>query len=158
MRSAYGMVLWDRTFDMVKERYPDVETDSMLIDRACMEMIRAPEQFDVIVASNLFGDILTDIGAMVTGSMGLAQSANLNPVGNGPSMFEPTHGTAPDIEGKGLANPMAQILTGAMMLRHLGENGQGPASNSRSCEYWPKARFSRQTWAAIRALPASGMP
>ena len=122
---GYGMVLWDRTFDAVKERYPDVETDSMLIDRACMEMIRAPEQFDVIVASNLFGDILTDIGAMVTGSMGLAQSANLNPVGNGPSMFEPTHGTAPDIEGKGLANPMAQILTGAMMLRHLGEEGAG---------------------------------
>ena len=122
---GYGMVLWDRTFDMVKERYPDVETDSMLIDRACMEMIRAPEQFDVIVASNLFGDILTDIGAMVTGSMGLAQSANLNPVGNVPSMFEPTHGTAPDIEGKGLANPMAQILTGAMMLRHLGEKRAG---------------------------------
>ncbi len=118
---GFGMVLWDRTFDMVRERYPDIETDSMLIDRACMEMIRAPEQFDVIVASNLFGDILTDIGAMVTGSMGLAQSANLNPGGNGPSMFEPTHGTAPDIEGKGLANPMAQILTGAMMLRRLGE-------------------------------------
>ncbi len=93
----------------------------MLIDRACMEMIRAPGQFDVIVASNLFGDILTDIGAIVTGSMGLAQSANVNPERIGPSMFEPTHGTAPDIAGKGLANPMAQILTGSMMLRHLGE-------------------------------------
>ncbi len=118
---GYGMALWDRTFEAVSERYPEIETDSMLIDRACMEMIRAPEQFDVLVASNLFGDIITDVSAMVTGSMGLAQSANLSPERVGPSMFEPTHGTAPDIAGKGLANPMAQILTGAMMLRHLGE-------------------------------------
>ncbi|MEX0762480.1 MAG: tartrate dehydrogenase [Dehalococcoidia bacterium] len=118
---GYGMVLWDRTFDIVKERYPDIETESYLIDRACMEFIRRPESFDVVVASNLFGDILTDIGAQITGSMGLAQSANLDPTKKSPSMFEPTHGSAPDIAGKGIANPMAQVLTGAMMLRHLGE-------------------------------------
>jgi tartrate dehydrogenase/decarboxylase/D-malate dehydrogenase len=90
-----------------------------------MEFIRKPEQFDVVVASNLFGDILTDIGAIITGSIGLAQSANVNPEKEHPSMFEPTHGSAPDIAGKKLANPMAQVLTGAMMLRHLGEQKAG---------------------------------
>ncbi len=115
------MTLWDRTFDRVAEGYPDIETQSLLVDAACMEFIRRPETFDVVVASNLFGDILTDIGAMITGSLGLAASANLNPDRSVPSMFEPVHGSAPDIAGKGIANPMAQILTGAMMLRHLGE-------------------------------------
>ena len=122
---GYGMVLWDRTFNAVAERYADIKTDSYLIDRACMEFIRKPEQFDVVVASNLFGDILTDIGAIITGSIGLAQSANVNPEKDHPSMFEPTHGSAPDIAGKGIANPMAQVLTGAMMLRHLGEQKTG---------------------------------
>ena len=86
-----------------------------------MDFIRKPEVFDVVVGSNLFGDILTDIGAIITGSMGLASSANLDPDGRYPSMFEPVHGSAPDIMGQGVANPMAQVLTGAMMLRHLGE-------------------------------------
>ena len=86
-----------------------------------MDFIRRPEEFDVVVASNLFGDILTDIGAMITGSLGLASSGNINPDKDHPSMFEPTHGSAPDIAGKGIANPMAQMLTGAMMLDHLGE-------------------------------------
>jgi tartrate dehydrogenase/decarboxylase/D-malate dehydrogenase len=122
---GYGMVLWDRTFKLVAAEYPDIQTDSYLIDRACMEFIRKPEQFDVVVASNLFGDILTDIGAIITGSIGLAQSANVNPERKHPSMFEPTHGSAPDIAGKGLANPMAQVLTGAMLLRHLGEQNAG---------------------------------
>ncbi len=122
---GYGMVLWDRTFQLVASEYPDIKTDSYLIDRACMEFIRKPEQFDVVVASNLFGDILTDIGAIITGSIGLAQSANINPDRKIPSMFEPTHGSAPDIAGKKIANPMAQVLTGAMMLRHLGEQEAG---------------------------------
>ena len=87
-----------------------------------MEMVRKPEMFDVIVAGNLFGDIITDIGAIISGSMGLASSANINPDTSVPSMFEPTHGSAPDIAGQGIANPMAQILTAAMMLRHLGEH------------------------------------
>ena len=115
------MTLWDRTFDAVAGEYPDIETRSLLIDAACMEFIRRPEMFDVVVASNLFGDILTDIGAMISGSLGLAASANLNPDRSVPSMFEPTHGSAPDIAGMGIANPMAQILTAGMMLRHLGE-------------------------------------
>jgi len=93
-----------------------------LIDAACMDLVHRPEMFDVIVAPNLFGDIVTDIGAIITGSMGLASSANINPDTSVPSMFEPTHGSAPDIAGQGIANPMAQILTAAMMLRHLGEN------------------------------------
>jgi tartrate dehydrogenase/decarboxylase/D-malate dehydrogenase len=103
-------------------KYPIIETNSLLIDAACMDFIRQPEAFDVVVASNLFGDILTDIGAIITGSLGLASSANLNPDITIPSMFEPTHGSAPDIAGKGLANPMAQILTSSLMLDHLGEN------------------------------------
>ncbi len=118
---GYGMVLWDRTFAEVASEYPDISTDSMLIDAACMDFIRRPEKFDVVVASNLFGDILTDIGAIITGSMGLASSANLDPSRTHPSMFEPTHGSAPDIVGQGIANPMAQILTAAMMLDHLNE-------------------------------------
>ena len=115
------MVVWDRAFDRIAPEYPDIQTDSLLIDAAAMDFIRKPEAFDVVVGSNLFGDILTDIGAIITGSMGLASSANLDPDKRYPSMFEPVHGSAPDIMGKGIANPMAQVLTGAMMLRHLGE-------------------------------------
>ncbi|MDP6822860.1 MAG: tartrate dehydrogenase [Dehalococcoidia bacterium] len=124
---GYSMVLWDRTFEAVAEDYPDITTNSLLIDAACMDFIRKPESFDVVVASNLFGDILTDIGAVITGSMGLASSANFDPTRENPSMFEPTHGSAPDIAGQGLANPMAQILTGAMMVRHLGDEAAAAA-------------------------------
>ena len=116
------MIVWDRAFDRIAPEYPDIHTDSLLIDAAAMDFIRKPEAFDVVVGSNLFGDILTDIGAIITGSMGLASSANLDPDNRYPSMFEPVHGSAPDIMGKGVANPMAQVLTGAMMLRHLGED------------------------------------
>ena len=117
---AYGMVFWDQVFQEVAAQYPDISTESLLVDRACMDFIRHPEQFDVVVASNLFGDILTDIGAIITGSMGLAPSANINPEGRYPSMFEPVHGAAFDITGKGIANPLAAILAAAMMLDHLG--------------------------------------
>ncbi len=116
------MVLWDRVFNEVSVDYPEIETNSLLIDAACMDFIRKPKDFDVVVASNLFGDILTDIGAMITGGLGLASSGNISLNKNNPSMFEPTHGSAPDIAGKNLANPIAQILTGAMMLSHLGED------------------------------------
>lgn len=115
------MTIWDRTFEEVAEEYTDIDSGSLLIDAACMDLVRRPEIFDVIVAPNLFGDIITDIGAIISGSMGLASSANINPDTSVPSMFEPTHGSAPDIAGQGIANPMAQILTAAMMLRHLGE-------------------------------------
>ncbi len=118
---GYGMTLWDKVFNEVAERFPEIETESLLIDAACMDFIRRPEAFDVVVASNLFGDILTDLGAIITGSIGLASSANLNPERTAPSMFEPTHGSAPDIANQNIANPLAQILTGASMARHLGE-------------------------------------
>jgi len=118
---GYSMTLWDRCFEDIKTDYSSVTTNSLLIDAACMDFIRNPKDFDVVVASNLFGDILTDIGAIITGSMGLASSGNLDPTNSNPSMFEPTHGSAPDIAGKGIANPMAQILTAGIMLKHLGE-------------------------------------
>jgi tartrate dehydrogenase/decarboxylase/D-malate dehydrogenase len=116
---GYSMVLWDRTFDLVAAEYPAVQTESLLVDAAAMNFIRRPESFDVVVGSNLFADILSDISAIIIGSMGLAASANLDPLRRFPSMFEPVHGSAPDIAGKGIVNPLAQILSGAMMLEHL---------------------------------------
>ena len=118
---GYGMTFWDRVFREVAAEYPDVATESLLVDAACMDLVRRPEHFDVMVASNLFGDILTDLAAIVTGSLGLAPSANLNPPRRFPSMFEPVHGSAPDIAGRGLANPLATILSAAMMLDFLGQ-------------------------------------
>jgi tartrate dehydrogenase/decarboxylase / D-malate dehydrogenase len=119
---GFSMTFWDTVFATVSRDYPDVRTESLLVDAACMDLVRRPESFDVIVASNLFGDILTDLGAAVTGSLGLAPSANLNPERTFPSMFEPVHGSAPDIAGRGVANPVAQMLSGAMMLEFLGES------------------------------------
>ena len=116
---GYSMVLWDRVFAEVAERFPDVETESLLVDAAAMNFVRRPDSFDVVVGSNLFGDILSDLAAMVTGSMGLAPSSNIDPTRRCPSMFEPVHGSAPDIAGKGLANPLAMILSARMMLDHL---------------------------------------
>ncbi len=122
---GYGMVVWDRAFEAVAARYEDIETESLLVDAACMDFIRRPEDFDVVVGSNLFGDILTDIGAIITGSMGLAPSGNIDPERRFPSMFEPVHGSAPDIAGRGISNPLATILAGAMMLDHIGEKAAG---------------------------------
>ncbi|MGA9399411.1 isocitrate/isopropylmalate dehydrogenase family protein, partial [Haladaptatus sp.] len=118
---AYGMVLWDDVFEEVAEQFPGVETERLLVDAASMDFIRRPDEFDVVVASNLFGDILTDIGAIISGSMGLAPSANINPADGVPSMFEPVHGSAPDIVGQGVANPLATVLSGSMLLDDLGE-------------------------------------
>jgi tartrate dehydrogenase/decarboxylase/D-malate dehydrogenase len=115
----YGMVLWDEVFRSVALDYPDIQAQSLLIDAAAMDFVRRPESFDVVVASNLFGDILTDLSAIVTGSMGLAASGNINPERVYPSMFEPVHGSAPDIAGKGIANPLAAILSAAMLLDHI---------------------------------------
>ena len=116
----FGMVLWDEVFRGTAKDYPDVQASSLLIDAAAMDFVRKPEVFDVVVASNLFGDILTDLSAIITGSMGLAASANINPERTFPSMFEPVHGSAPDIAGKGIANPLAAILSAGMLLDHLG--------------------------------------
>ncbi|HUA63950.1 MAG TPA: 3-isopropylmalate dehydrogenase [Verrucomicrobiae bacterium] len=116
---GYSMVLWDRVFAEVAAQYPTIETESLLVDAAAMNFIRRPESFDVVVGSNLFCDILSDISAIIIGSMGLAASANLDPLRRFPSMFEPVHGSAPDIAGKGIVNPLATILSASMMLDHL---------------------------------------
>ena len=118
---GFSMAFWDRVFAAVAREYPDIRTESLLVDAACMDLVRRPIDFDVVVASNLFGDILTDLSAAITGSIGLAPSANLNPARTCPSLFEPVHGSAPDIVGKGIANPLATMLAGAMMLDFLGE-------------------------------------
>ncbi len=117
----FSMTMWDDVFALVAREYPDVETASLLVDAAAALMVRAPERFDVVVASNLFADILTDLGGALMGSLGLAPSANIDPERRFPSMFEPVHGSAPDIAGRGLANPIGAIWAGAMMLDHLGQ-------------------------------------
>ena len=114
--------LWSRTFDELGALYPNVSRDYVHVDAACLYFVTQPERFDVVVTDNLFGDILTDLGAAIAGGMGLAASGNLNPARTGPSVFEPVHGSAPDIASKGWANPIACILSVALMLEHLGEN------------------------------------
>ncbi|HKW62743.1 MAG TPA: tartrate dehydrogenase [Candidatus Acidoferrum sp.] len=118
----HTMPFWDECFRAVASEYPDVRTDQFHIDILTAHFVRHPDWFDVVVGSNLFGDILSDLGPAVVGSIGIAPSANLNPEKEFPSMFEPVHGSAPDIAGKGVANPIGQIWSGAMMLRHLGES------------------------------------
>ncbi len=113
--------LWQRVFDEVAGEYSDVETAYNHVDAACIYFVQDPQRYDVIVTDNLFGDILTDLGGAVSGGIGFAASANLNPARTGPSLFEPVHGSAPDIAGTGKANPIAAILSGAMMLEFLGE-------------------------------------
>lgn len=116
----FGMVLWDRVFAEVAAEFPDVQTKRMNVDAMSMLLIQRPQELDVIVASNMFGDILSDEAAAVTGSIGLAPSGNINPEREFPSMFEPIHGSAPDIAGQGIANPIGAILAGAMLLRFAG--------------------------------------
>lgn len=117
----YSMVFWDEVTKEVAADYPDVTVSHMHIDAMAAKMVMAPQDLDVIVASNLFGDILTDLGAAIQGGLGFAASANICPDRSAPSMFEPVHGSAPDIAGKDIANPIAAIWSGAMMLEHLGE-------------------------------------
>ena len=116
----YSMVFWDQIFAEVGKEYPDVETSSLLVDAASMFMVRKPQRFEIVVTSNLFGDILTDLGAAISGGLGLAAGANLNPERKYPSMFEPIHGSAPRMAGKGVANPMAAIWSAAQMLEFFG--------------------------------------
>ncbi|MEV7459732.1 3-isopropylmalate dehydrogenase [Streptomyces rubiginosohelvolus] len=117
---VYAGHLWKNTFDRVAAEYPQVSTDYLHVDAATIFFVTQPERFDVIVTDNLFGDILTDLAAAVTGGIGLAASGNINPTGAFPSMFEPVHGSAPDIAGQGKADPTATILSVALLLRHLG--------------------------------------
>src|SRR6266513_1789802 len=117
---TYTMVLWDEVAEIVRQDYPAVDFRKYHVDALAARMVTHPQTLDVIVASNLFGDILTDIGSAISGSLGIAPGANLNPERRFPSMFEPIHGSAPDIMGKGIANPIGAIWAGALMLDHLG--------------------------------------
>jgi tartrate dehydrogenase/decarboxylase/D-malate dehydrogenase len=115
----FGYVLWDEVLEKVQAEHPDVQAERQHADAAAMNFVRRPEHFDVIVSSNLFGDILSDLGGAIVGGLGLLPSANLNPERKFPSLFEPVHGSAPDIVGKGIANPVAAILSAAIMLDWL---------------------------------------
>ncbi|KWW16456.1 tartrate dehydrogenase [Peribacillus simplex] len=121
----YSMVFWDQVFEEVGREYPDVETKSYLVDAASMYFVKQPERFQIVVTSNLFGDIITDLGAAIAGGMGLAAGANLNPERIYPSMFEPIHGSAPDIAHKGIANPLAAIWSASQILDFFGHEGWG---------------------------------
>ena len=117
----HSMPFWDERFKAMSAEYPDVRADQYHVDILTAHFVNHPDWFDVVVGSNLFGDILSDLGPAVAGSIGIAPSANINPPGDFPSMFEPVHGSAPDIAGQGIANPIGQIWSGSMMLDHLGE-------------------------------------
>ena len=123
----HSMPYWDERFRQIAAEYPGTRTDQHHIDILCARFVLAPQQFDVVVGSNLFGDILSDLGPAVTGTIAVAPSANINPEKRFPSMFEPVHGSAPDIAGQGIANPVGQIWSAAMMLEHLGEVEAGQA-------------------------------
>ena len=129
--------LWQRTFDEVAADYPEVATDYVHVDAMCLYLVTTPERFDVVVTDNLFGDIITDLGAAIQGGMGLAASGNLNPSREHPSMFEPVHGSAPDIAGKGWANPVAAVLSVAVALTHLGEQEAAMAVEDAAASILP---------------------
>lgn len=118
---SISMPYWDERFAEMKKRYPEVRADQYHVDGLTIQLVLNPDRFDVIVASNLFGDILSDLGPATTGTIGIAPSGNINPERTAPSIFEPVHGSAPDIAGRGIANPIGQIWSGAMMLEHLGQ-------------------------------------
>ena len=124
---AISMPYWDERFELMAASYPDIRTNKFHIDILTAQFVRNPQWFDVVVASNLFGDILSDLGPACTGTIGIAPSANLNPERLFPSLFEPVHGSAPDIYGQGIANPIGQIWCGAMMLEHLGHQAAADA-------------------------------
>ena len=134
--------LWERTFNEVTAQHAGLETAYNHVDAACIYFVESPQRYDVIVTDNLFGDILTDLGGAISGGIGKAASANLNPDRTGPSMFEPVHGSAPDIAGQGLADPTAAILSAAMMLDFLGEEAAA-AAMSQACDQVSAARDSQ---------------
>lgn len=136
----YAMVLWDEVFARVAKDYPDIETEEWLVDAMAARFVLRPETLDVVVGSNLFGDILSDLGSALAGSLGIAASGNVDPERRKPSMFEPVHGSAPDIAGQGIANPIAAIWTVVMMLDHLGLSAE-----------------SKRVMAAIEATTGSGV-
>jgi tartrate dehydrogenase/decarboxylase/D-malate dehydrogenase len=160
----HSMTFWDEVFLEVMDGYADVDARLMHVDALAARFVSHPHDLDVVVGSNLFGDILTDIGAVIVGSMGMAPSANLNPEGHHPSMFEPVHGSAPDIAGQGVANPIGQIWSAAMMLEHLGETEASEAmmhaihavlgeSDIRTPDIGGTASTGEMASAVLQALP-----
>ncbi|MEX0659623.1 MAG: 3-isopropylmalate dehydrogenase [Egibacteraceae bacterium] len=135
---TYAGDLWQRTVDAARRDHPAVEVDYVHVDAACLYLVTAPERFDVVVTDNLFGDIITDLGAAVQGGLGLAASGNLNPDRTAPSMFEPVHGSAPDIAGRGWANPVAAVLSAALCLDHLGEPEAATAVEAAATAVLPR--------------------
>ena len=125
--------LWERVYDELKKEFPKVEASYMHVDAACMHMVTNPAQFDVMVTTNMFGDIITDLGAVTQGGMGMAASGNINPVKTAPSMFEPVHGSAPDIAGENKANPLATFMSAKMMLDFLGEKDAADELDQAIC-------------------------
>ena len=152
----FSMVFWDEITRQVAPDYPEVEVDHMHIDAMCARMVMDPGSLDVIVASNLFGDILTDLGAAIQGGLGYAASANISPDRSMPSMFEPVHGSAPDIAGKDIANPIAAIWSGAMMLEHLGE-GEAAAQVMAAISAATRKGVQGRPTGAITASVLSGI-
>ena len=130
---TYTMPFWDERFEAVAADYPDVDTAKFHVDILAAQFVLHPDWFDVVVGSNLFGDILSDLGPAIAGTIGIAPSANINPEREFPSMFEPVHGSAPDIAGQGICNPIGQIWSGAMMLEHLG-HGEAAQAVERAIE------------------------
>jgi 3-isopropylmalate dehydrogenase len=160
---TYAHDLWMRTFQEVGREYPDIKTAYEHVDACCMRLVTSPERYDVIATTNMFGDIITDLGAVLQGGMGLAASGNLNPQRTAPSMFEPVHGSAPDIAGKGIANPLAAILSVALMFDHLGLARSAAAvrravgavlkaGRPRTPDLGGDARTSQVTEAVLKAL------
>ncbi len=135
---TYAGDLWQRVVDEVAAEYPSVDVGYVHVDAMCLYLVTEPERFDVVVTDNLFGDIITDLGAAVQGGMGLAASGNLDPERRCPSMFEPVHGSAPDIAGRGWANPIAAVLSGAMCLDHLGEQEAASAIEQAAASVIPE--------------------
>ncbi|KEP71294.1 tartrate dehydrogenase [Thioclava dalianensis] len=159
----YSMVFWDEMTDLVAKDYPDVTVSHMHIDAMAAKMVMAPQDLDVIVASNLFGDILTDLGAAIQGGLGFAASANICPDRSGPSMFEPVHGSAPDIAGQNIANPIAAIWSAAQMLEHLGEAAASEAvmaaleaTTRRGVGTRPGASSTDEITAAVKTALSAG--
>jgi len=162
----HTLPFWDQVVGEVAEQYPDVRYEKMHVDALAAAFVQRPGHFDVVLGSNLFADILSDLGAAVAGSIGIAPSWNLDPTRDNPSMFEPVHGSAPDIAGKGIANPIGQIWSGSMMLRHLGEEAGAEAidqaiarvlatSEIRTGDLGGKSTTAEVTRAIVDALPAS---
>ena len=161
----YNMVFWDEVFSSVAQEYPGIQTSKYHVDAAAARFVTHPESFDVVVASNLFADILTDLGGALQGSLGLPPSANIDPTRRHPAMFEPVHGSAPDIHGQGIANPLAAIWAGAMMLEFLGEREAGElvmnameavtaSGAARTPDLGGAATTQEVTAAVVRALQA----